>query len=257
MNIHLVLDNGLLTLDPLNFALDAGTFAGRVRIDARGAEPVTALDVSIDGVDLAQFKSASMKEPPLTGILRGRFAFNGTGSSMHKFAAASDGNMSVVIPQGQIREAFAELTGINVLKALGLLISKEEGKADIRCSIIDFKDHKGSLNTTTVYVDTTNVLITGRGKINFADEKIDLALQGDPKKVRFLRLRSPIELNGTLAKPAVGLQASKLAEQAGIAVGLGVLLTPAAAALAFIDPGLAKDKDCSTVIEQADAGVRN
>jgi hypothetical protein len=106
-------------------------------------------------------------------------------------------------------------------------------------------------------VDTTNVLITGRGKINLGDEDIDLALQGDPKKVRLLRLRSPISLHGTLLHPAVGLQAGKLAEQAGIAAALGVLLTPVASALAFIDPGLAKDKDCSTVLAQADAGVKN
>ena len=144
-----------------------------------------------------------------------------------------------------------------MLKALGLLLSKENGQSDIRCAIIDFKDHDGSLNTTTVYVDTSNVLITGRGKINLDNEAIDLALQGDPKHIRFLRSRSPISGHGTLGDPGVGLEPDKLAEQAGVATALGVLLTPAAAAIAFIDPGLAKDKDCSTVLAQADAGVKN
>jgi uncharacterized protein involved in outer membrane biogenesis len=257
VSLHLVLTNGLLTIDPLAFVLDAGRFSGTVRIDARSDVPVTDVDMRINDVDLSQFKSASLKDPPLTGNLQGRFQFHGAGSSVHKFASASDGTVSVVIPHGEIREAFAELTGINVLRGLGLLLSKQEDKIDIRCGIIDFKDHQGSLNTTTVYVDTTNVLITGRGKINFGDEDIDLALQGDPKKVRLLRLRSPISLHGTLLKPAVGLKADKLAEQAGVATALGVLLTPAAAALAFIDPGLAKDKDCSSVLAQADAGVNN
>jgi uncharacterized protein involved in outer membrane biogenesis len=257
VGLHVVLDNGLLTIDPLTFTLDAGKFSGKVQIDARGDVPVSDIDMRIDDIDLAQFKSATMKEAPLGGNLRGRFKFHGAGSSIHKFASTSDGSMSVVIPHGQIREAFAELTGINVLKALGLLLSKEEGKTDIRCGIIDFKDHQGSFNTTTVYVDTTNVLITGRGKIDLGSEDIDLALQGDPKKIRLIRLRSPISLHGTLAKPGVGLKADKLAEQVGAATALGILLTPAAAALAFIDPGLAKDKDCSTVLAQADAGVKN
>jgi hypothetical protein len=35
------------------------------------------------------------------------------------------------------------------------------------------------------------------------------------------------------------------------------MLTPAAAAIAFIDPGLAKNKDCTTVLAQAQAGVQN
>jgi AsmA family protein len=101
------------------------------------------------------------------------------------------------------------------------------------------------------------VLITGRGKIDLDSEDIDLALQGDPKKLRFLRLRSPIALHGTLLHPAVGINVGKLAEQAGIATALGVLLTPVAAAIAFVDPGLAKDKDCSSVLAQANAGVQN
>ena len=257
VGLHVVITNGLLTIDPLSFVLDAGKFSGRVQIDARADVPVSDIDMRIDDMDLSQFKSASMKEPPLTGNLRGRFKFHGAGSSIHKFASGSDGSMSIVIPHGQIREALAELTGINVVKGLGLLLSSEEAKTDIRCGIIDFKDNKGSFNTTTVYVDTTNVLITGRGKIDLASEKIDLALQGDPKKIRFLRLRSPISLHGTLLDPGVGIQADKLAEQAGAATALALVLTPVAAALAFIDPGLTKDKDCSTVLEQADAGVKN
>jgi len=255
VGFHLVLDNGLLTMDPLSFALDVGQFSGSVQIDARQDVPVTTIDMRIEKIDLGQFKSATMTSPPLQGVLQGRFQFHGAGSSLHKFASASDGTVSVVIPHGRIREAFAQLTGINVLKGLGLLLTKQDGEADIRCGIVDLKDHDGSLNTTTVYVDTSNVLITGRGHINLRDESIDLALQGDPKNVTFVRLRSPISIHGTLESPAVGLKAGKLAEQVGEAVALGAVLTPAAAALAFVDPGLAKDKDCSTVLAQASAGV--
>jgi len=255
VGFHLVLDNGLLTMDPLSFALDVGQFSGSVQIDARKDVPVTTIDMRIEKIDLGQFKSATMTSPPLQGVLQGRFQFHGAGSSLHKFASASDGTVSVVIPHGRIREAFAQLTGINVLKGLGLLLTKQDGEADIRCGIVDLKDHDGSLNTTTVYVDTSNVLITGRGHINLRDESIDLALQGDPKNVTFVRLRSPISIHGTLESPGVGLKAGKLAEQVGEAVALGAVLTPAAAALAFVDPGLAKDKDCSTVLAQASAGV--
>jgi uncharacterized protein involved in outer membrane biogenesis len=257
VNFHLVLTDGVLTLDPLSFVLDAGKFAGKVKIDARSDVPVTDIDMRLDSVDLAQFKSASMKQSPLSGTLSGRFNFHGAGSSVHKLAANSDGAVSVVIPHGQINDAIAELTGINVLKGLGLLLSKDPGQTDIRCGIVDFKDHNGSLNTTTVYIDTTDVLITGRGKLDLGAENIDLDLQGNPKKVRLLRLRSPISLHGTFLHPGVGIDAGKLAEQVGIAAAIGAVLTPAAAALAFIDPGLAKDKDCSSLFAQAAAGVKN
>ena len=257
VTFHLLLNDGLLTLDPLSFELDQGKFTGKVQIDARQNDPVSDIDMRIENVNLSQFKSATMQQSPLSGSLSGRFQFHGAGSSVHKFASTSDGAMSVVIPHGEINDVIAELTGINVLKSLGLLLSKDQSQTEIRCGIVDFKDHRGSLNTTTVFVDTSNVLITGRGNINLDDEKIDLALQGDPKKLTLLRLRAPIMLRGTLDHPAVGINAGKLAEQAGAAVALGALLTPVAAALAFIDPGLAKNKDCTTVLAQANAGVQN
>jgi AsmA family protein len=255
VDFHLGLDNGVLTMDPLSFVLDEGKFAGKVQIDARGDVPVSDIDMRIDGIDLRQFKSATMKQAPLEGTLSGRFKFHGAGSSVHKFASSSDGAVSVVIPHGQISDVIAELTGINVLRGLGLLLANGQSQTEIRCGIVDFKDRHGKLDTTTVYVDTSNVLITGRGEIDLGSENLTLALQGDPKKVRLLRLRSPISLHGTLLHPAVGINAGKLAAQAGAAVVLGALLTPAAAAIAFIDPGLAKDKDCSTVLSQADVGV--
>jgi uncharacterized protein involved in outer membrane biogenesis len=255
VDFHLVLDNGVLTMDPLSFVLDQGKFAGKVQIDARSDVPVSDIDMRIDGVDLSQFKSAKMQKAPLEGTMSGRFKFHGAGSSVHKFASSSDGAMSVVIPHGQISDVIAELTGINVLRGLGLLLAKGENQTEIRCGIMDFKDHHGQLASTTVYVDTSNVLITGRGDIDLRSENLNLALQGDPKKLRLLRLRSPISLHGTLLHPAVGIKADKLAEQAGVATALGVLLTPVAAAIAFIDPGLAKDKDCSTVLSQAAVGV--
>ena len=256
VGFHLLLANGVLAMDPLTFVLDQGKFAGKVQIDARRDIPVSDVDMRIDGIDLGQFKSATMKQAPVEGTMSGRFKLHGAGSSVHKFASSSDGTMSVVIPHGQISDVIAELTGINVLRGLGLLLAKGQTQTEIRCGIMDFEDHRGRLDTATVYVDTSNVLITGRGEIDLSSENLNLALQGDPKKLRLLRLRSPISLRGTLLHPAVGVKTDKLVEQAGVAAALGALLTPVAAALAFIDPGLAKDKDCSTLLAQAAPDLR-
>jgi uncharacterized protein involved in outer membrane biogenesis len=248
LDLHVLLDDGVLTMNPLSFVLNQGRFAGTVRIDARSDVPVSDIDMRIEGIDLGQFKPVSMQQPPIEGAMSGRFKLHGAGSSVHKFAADSDGSVSVVIPHGQIRDVIAELTGINVLRGLGLLLAKDRSQTEIRCGVMAFKDHDGTLDAASVYMDTSNVLITGRGQIDLADERLDLTLKGDPKKTRLLRLRSPISLGGSLLHPVVGVKADRLAEQAGVAAALGALLTPLAAAIAFIDPGLAKDKDCSRVV---------
>jgi hypothetical protein len=97
------------------------------------------------------------------------------------------------------------------------------------------------------------VLITGKGAVDLKSEKLDVSIYGQPKKLRFFRVKSPIELGGTLRQPSFGLKPGNTPTQAGIAVAAGTLLTPIAAALAFIDPGLAKDADCSALLNEAKA----
>jgi uncharacterized protein involved in outer membrane biogenesis len=254
VKFHLRLVDGLLEIDPLTFVLDAGRFSGRVSIDARQDVPLSSIAMRIEDVDLGQFKGAKAQPPPLKGDLVGRLDVHGSGSSVHKLASTADGTLSVALPSGQMNDAIAELTGIDVMKGLGLLLSRKQPDTQIRCGVIDFQAHDGTLQSKSVFIDTTNVLITGRGSVNLGDERLDLALQGDPKKVRLFRLRSPIVLRGTLLHPTVGLKADQLLAQAGVAAALGTLLTPVAAALALIDPGLAKNKDCTAALAQFEAG---
>jgi hypothetical protein len=78
-------------------------------------------------------------------------------------------------------------------------------------------------------------------------------VKGDPKKIRFTRLRTPIEVKGHLMKPSIGLDVGDTAKQGAVAAALGALVTPVAAIIAFVDPGLAKDQNCAQMIAEADS----
>ena len=69
-------------------------------------------------------------------------------------------------------------------------------------------------------------------------------------------MRAPILVRGTLVHPAVSIEARHAVGQTAQALALGVVLTPLAAALAFVDPGLAKDADCASLQEQAITSAR-
>jgi uncharacterized protein involved in outer membrane biogenesis len=173
---------------------------------------------------------------------------------VHKTAATADGDVTLVIPKGEMREAFAELMGINLARGLGLILAKNEQNTELRCGVVSFKADGGDLKATTLVIDTTHVLVTGQGNINLATEALNLSLRGEPKQVRLLRLRTPITLRGSLLQPKIGVDPGKLAAQTGGAVALGALLTPVAAVLAFVDGGLAKDANCAALLAQAQQG---
>jgi uncharacterized protein involved in outer membrane biogenesis len=257
VSFHVVLDDGMLSIDPLSFILDQGSFSGSVRINARAEVPATSIDMRMADVDLAQFKMGKAGQAPLSGVLVGRVKLHGTGSSVHKLAADSDGDISLIVPHGEVTQLLAELTGINVTRGLGLLLTKNDSKTAIRCGVIDFQAKNGTLGAKTMFVDTTDVLITGRGAINLDSEALNLALRGEPKKLRLTRIRAPITIKGTLDHPSIGIDAGKLAEQGAVATALGALLTPVAAILAFVDPGLAKNKDCSESLAQGNQPLQD
>jgi AsmA family protein len=254
VHLHILLDDGKITLNPLTFVLPQGEFSGIVTIDARAATPETSIDMKLSNVDMSQFKSKSAASAPLEGHLIGRIRLHGSGTSVHKAAANADGDITVVMPQGEMREVLAELTGIDVSRSLGLLVTKNQKDTEVRCGVANFHADDGDLKAATLVVDTTHVLVTGSGHVNLKTEALDLSLRGQPKEVRLFRIRAPILLKGSLSHPTIGVQPGKLAAQTGGAVALGALLTPLAALLAFVDGGLAKDANCAALIGQAEQG---
>jgi uncharacterized protein involved in outer membrane biogenesis len=254
VRLHVTIDDGLLRIDPLSFILPQGEVVGAVNIDARGEVPQSSVDLKLSQIDLGEIKNKSESDAPLGGTLAGRVDLHGPGASIHKFASNMDGTASFVIPSGNIRDAIAELTGINVAAGLGLLITKDQKQSEIRCGVANFVATDGVLDAKTLVIDTSNVLITGHGDVNFGKETLDLQIQGKPKHVRLVRLRTPIVLGGSLSKPTLGVAPVKLLEQAGEATALGILLTPVAAILAFVDPGLAKNANCAALTSDPSLG---
>ncbi|HTE42338.1 MAG TPA: AsmA family protein [Steroidobacteraceae bacterium] len=257
INLNLKLNDGVLDLKPIEFTLPQGTIAGNINIDAREKIAKSSLDLRVTNVKLDQFKGKDATNAALDGTLQARAQLVGTGNSVHAFATSADGKVNAVIPRGEIREAFAELTGINVARGLGLILSKDQDRMDVRCGVAAMNVHDGKADLEQFVFDTKTVLIKGDGDINLASEKLDLEIEGHPKKIRLLRLRAPVKINGSLRDPDVGIDVAETAKQAGIAGALGALIAPITAALAFIDPGLAKDADCAALLAEAEKEVPN
>jgi uncharacterized protein involved in outer membrane biogenesis len=252
--LHIRLDDGVLSLDPLEFQMPQGRLHGTVRIDARDKVPVTQLDLRLSDIELAQLKGkAPDASAPLAGDMQARLVAQGRGDSVHDFAADANGRATVVLPHGEMREAFAELAGIDAVRGLGLLLAGKDQRTDIRCGVAQFALQDGTMQVQNLVIDTQNVLITGLGEVRLGPEELALSIKGDPKKPRFGRLRTPIKVGGHLLKPSVAVSATDTLKQGAIAAALGTLIAPLAAVIAFVDPGLAKDANCSALLAQANS----
>ena len=154
-----------------------------------------------------------------------------------------------------MRASLAELTGGN-LRGVGLKLGKDEEETGVRCAVASFRAQQGKLIAQHMVIDTDPVLISGSGAIDLSSETLDLTLQGHPKKLRLARVRSPVYVRESLAHPSFSLDKGRVAAQTTGAAALGIALTPIAAVLALVDPGLAKDADCSALREEVRADTK-
>lgn len=252
VSLHARLDNGFLTTEPLEFDLPQGRLTGSVQIDARSDTPKVRAELRAKDIRLDELKGRGPNAvPPLDGNLQVRARIEGTGDSVQQVMSDANGELTFIVPNGDIRSAFAELTGVDVAKGIGLMLTKPDDRAPVRCGVAQFDLSSGTAHADRIVFDTQSVLITGQGQIELAPEKLDLTLQGEPKKPRLMRVRAPVDIRGQLLKPNFQIEPGHVLKQGAIAATLSALLTPIAAVLAVVDPGLAKDQNCAQLLAQA------
>jgi uncharacterized protein involved in outer membrane biogenesis len=247
LSVDIGLDNGLLNLNPMTLDLRRGRIAGSASINAREETPRANIDVRLSNARLESILALS-DAPPLTGSLHGRVRLNGAGASVREAAANADGTITLVTPDGEVREAFAELTGINVTRGLGLLLTGDEDRVGVRCGVASFQVNNGIAQARTIVFDTENVLIRGEGSVSLRDETLDLRIQGEPKEARLIRIAAPISIEGRWRAPRIGVEAGGAAGQGGVAAALATLVAPIAGLLPFVDLGLAEDANCAALL---------
>jgi AsmA family protein len=253
--LDIKLDEGILSLDPFAFELQQGRLVGTARIDARPATPQVHLDVRMKDIQLEQFKGkAPEATAPFSGVMQARALIDGTGDSLHRVMASANGTFTAILPHGEVRSALAELTGINVVNGLALLLKGANDREPIRCGVAQFHIENGTMHAQSIVFDAQDVRITANGEIRLGPEELALSIRGHPKKLRFARVRAPIEVGGHIEDPKIGVNVGATAKQGAVAAALGAVMAPAVAVLAFVDPGLAKDENCAALLGNAEAG---
>jgi AsmA family protein len=244
------IERGIVTVTPLRAGILEGKLSARVRLDATQEPPAADVDLTITDAQIAQLARKDATPPPFDGLLRARLRVTGEGRSIHQVAASANGTLTAVLPRGTIRTSLAELLGLD-LRGLGLLTSKNPQESGVRCGVASLQARDGVFTSQNFLIDTDTVQITGDGFARLDSESLNFRFRGHPKGMRLARLRSPILLGGTLTRPTIRIEPGHVAAQALEAVAAGVVLTPLAAILAFVDPGLTKDADCGAVIAAA------
>jgi uncharacterized protein involved in outer membrane biogenesis len=249
LKMHVLLDDGRLTLDPIEFGFAGGSLAGKLSIDG-SKEPMSArLEARGRNVQLAELLPAVQNQRMALGTVNARAVLAGRGNSFAQMLGTADGEAQVAMGRGQISNLVLEIVDLDAAEALGFLVGGDK-TVPVRCALLDVGFRNGLMESRTAVFDTADTIVSAGGRVNFADEVLDLRVTPVPKDPSPLTLRVPFDIKGTFKKPQVSPDKGKLALRAGSALVLGAI-NPLAALLPLIETGPGEDSDCNTLVARA------
>ncbi|KAB0651136.1 AsmA family protein [Burkholderia diffusa] len=248
---HILLQDGVLSLEPLQFGVAGGTLATNAQLDGSRTPLKGRFTLAARHLRLKQLFPTQKVMQTAFGEINGDASLSATGNSPAALAATSTGEVKALITDGRISLLLMEAAGLNVAN---VVYEKLFGTRDvnINCAAIDFVANDGMLDPKVFALDTDDALINVDGPVNLRDESIDLKIHPHTKGFRVFSLRSPLYAKGTFKNPKVGVDAGALALRAGAMVGLG-LINPFAALIPLIAPSNNRDVPCSELFGQMKA----
>ena len=242
MLAHLLLKDGVLRLQPLNFGAANGRIQAQIRLDASHPIIVTTAKIKLRQLDLGMLLPTVKLTSSGVGRIGADIDLKGSGNSVAKMLATSDGHVTMGMSDGQISDLLTAYAGLDIAEILKLKITGDHN-IPIRCAIGDFTAQQGIWNANALVFDTTDTIIRGSGHIDLRQEQFDLLFKARPKQRSLLSLRSPLHMRGSFRHPSVRPDFKALGLR-GVVIAALSAVAPPAAELALIEYGGGKDSDC-------------
>lgn len=257
VNLTFDLDKSLMKLSPFNFDVAGGHLASDISIDARVPAVVTDYDIRLSPTPMSKLLAGfGVQQAGTTGTVKARVQMKGTGDTLRDSLATSNGRIAIILPKGTFWTQYIQLSefdlGVFVQK---LLQDKLKKPVEINCGLLGFTVRDGVAAADPILIDTDKNVMTAKGGFSFKDESLDMSFRADAKKFSLFSGQSPVGIKGYFAEPGINVISPQLIARGGAAAALGLVASPLAAVLAFVDVGDAKSAACGPVLAGAQASA--
>ncbi len=254
LQAHLILKDGNLSFEPLNFGVAGGKIASQLQILAREKTLKVSTKTEVRNIQLSKLFPKNEALKTSVGVIGGRAEFKGTGNSLSQIAAHADGSMGLAARGGKLSNLIMEAVGLDAFEVLKFLFGGDKEVA-LRCAVADFDIKNGVATSRAFVVDTSDTNVHVDGQLNFQDESLDLKVHALPKDYSPLTLRAPLNATGTFKHPKVRPDA-KILVRGTVATVLGALINPLLALLPLIETAPGKDEDCARLVAAVERNTK-
>lgn len=241
------LEEGVLTLAPLEAGIAGGKLSGKLRLDG-GKQPLRG-EMSLSARHL---KLGRLFDDPLmkgsTGEINADASLRASGKSIAGLLAGADGELRSVVNGGTVSRVFLDKIGLNVSSLVAAQMFGDK-QVRINCALSDFEIAKGVMRPRAFVIDTEEARIKVDGTIDLGKEKVAMTVYPESKGWRLISLRSPIHVEGNFRKREVTVDRGMLALKAGTAAALGLLGPVVVALIPLVHVGPEEGNQCGELLE--------
>jgi AsmA family protein len=252
-NVHL--ENGVLSLNPLNFDMAGGSLNSNITLDSSGKAGKQAIKatmkVTARHLKLKQLFPTLQPLQASAGEINGDASLSAVGNSVATLLGASNGEIKTLINQGTVSKLLLEEMGLNIGNViLTRLVGDKQVK--LNCMATEFGVTNGLMQTRRFIIDTDDAILNVSGNINLTQEQLDLTIKPNSKGLRVFSLRAPLYVRGSFKEPHVSIDKGVMALRVGGAIALAVV-APAAALIPLIGTGPRENSECAKLLAEARA----
>ncbi|WP_395021869.1 AsmA family protein [Dongia sp.] len=196
------LESGALKVTTLTAGLGDGTLGLAANVNGAVTPATVEARLRANNVDGAPLLDAmGMGGAVTAGRLNLEAAVQGPGSSLRALMAGWNGGLHLEMGAGAINNDFARLMFADLFQLV--TFGGTANAAKVNCMVTDFATVDGIAGAKTLVLDTPGVTVVGSGDVNLRDETLHLHFDSSSKQTNLANLAVPINVGGTLAKPAV------------------------------------------------------
>jgi len=210
--VHIMAENGIITMDPLDMKLYQGSVASSVKLNVQQNDPAANVNLDVIGIQVAPLIKDTVDKELIEGAMKANLKLSMKGDALDIIKKSLNGQGQILFTDGAIFGIDLADSVRNVQTRLGIGEKpKEKLRTDFAELEIPFTVNNGIVNTIATHLVSPLIRVITAGDIDLVQELLNLRIepkfvatlkgQGDAKERSGLMV--PVLVTGNFTSPKI------------------------------------------------------
>ncbi len=195
--LGMLADENIFRLQPFKVTLPSGDIYAEYLLEKTADGVDALLNINIERLQYGEL--VRLLDPDLQQNVRGFLYLNSSltssATTTEQLSNAVEGIVDFMVIPEDIAAGVLDLWAANLVVSLVTPKGFSRPKK-LNCMVASFSVDEGVMTSRSVMLDTTDVIIRGRGRIDIANQKLDMFVVPQAKREKFFSMSTPVAITG-------------------------------------------------------------